>query len=119
MRKLIITRGGRIDELVPEEGGKPNRWRMRRPIDAPADTRAITQILAILANLRAEGFVADTQERRDQVRAGPAAARGRVGDRSPHRLKVGAQVPREPSYYAAIGRRAVRLHPGRRDLEAV
>ena len=35
---------------------------MRRPIDAPADTRSITQILAILANLRAEDIIADTQK---------------------------------------------------------
>jgi hypothetical protein len=62
VHKLIITRAGRTDELVPEEGGQPNRWRMRRPIDAPADARSITQILAILANLRADDFVADSQD---------------------------------------------------------
>ena len=101
VKKLTITRAGRIDELVPEEGGKPNRWRMRRPIDAPADTRAITQILAILANLRAEGFVSDSQK--DATRFGLDRPLLEVEWETdgPHRLKVGAQVPREPSYYAA------------------
>ena len=76
---------------MPEEGGKPNRWRMRRPVDAPADTRAITQILAILANLRAEGFVADSQK--DATRFGldkPMLEVEWETDR-PHRLKVGAR----------------------------
>ncbi len=101
VRKLVVTRGGRTDEVVPEQGGKPNRWRMRRPVDAPADTRAITQVLAILANLRAEGFVADSKK--DATKFGldkPLLEVEWETDR-PHRLKVGAQVPREPSYYAS------------------
>ena len=98
----IITRAGRTDELVPEESGKPNRWRMRKPIDAPGDTRSITQILAILANLRAEEFVADSQK--DAVKYGLNHPVLEVAweTEGMHRLKVGAQVPRTPSYYAAI-----------------
>ena len=34
IRKLTVTRAGRTDELVPNTTGEPNRWRMRRPIDA-------------------------------------------------------------------------------------
>jgi Domain of unknown function (DUF4340) len=102
VRKLIITRAGRTDELVPEQSGQPNRWRMRRPIDAAADTRSVTEILAVLANLRAEDFVADSQK--DAVKFGlnePILEVGWETDRM-HRLKVGAQVPRKPSYFAAI-----------------
>ncbi len=102
VRKLIITRAGRVDELVPERVGEPNRWRMRRPIDAAADARAITQILAILANLRANDIVADTQK--DATKFGldkPLLEVDWETDRT-HWLKVGAQVPHEPSYYAAI-----------------
>ena len=101
MRKLIITRAGRVDELEPEQSGGPNRWRMRSPIDAPADTRSITQILAILANLRADEFVADSQK--DAIKFGlnePILEVAWETDRT-HRLKVGAQVPRKPSYYAS------------------
>ena len=102
VRKLIITRGGQTDELEPEQAGQPNRWRMRRPVDAQADTRSITQILAILANLRADDFVADSQK--DAVKFGlnqPILEVAWESDRM-HRLKVGAQVPKKPSYYAAI-----------------
>ena len=60
VKKLIISRPGRTDELEPSQGGEPNKWRMRRPIDAPADTQSVTQALAILANLRAEDFVSDS-----------------------------------------------------------
>ena len=119
VRKLIITRAGRTDELVPEESGKPNRWRMRRPIDAPADTRSITQILAILANLRADDFVADSQK--DAAKFGlnqPLLEVAWETDRM-HRLKVGAQVPRKPSYFAAIDRSAGGLHSGRRNAQAL
>lgn len=102
VRKLIITRAGQTDELVPEQSGRPNRWRMRQPIDATADTRSVTQILAVLANLRAEDFVADSQK--DAVKFGltePLLEVAWETDRM-HRLKVGAQVPRKASYFAAI-----------------
>ncbi len=101
VRKLTVTRAGRVDELVPVENGAPNRWRMRKPIDAPADTRSVTQIVAVLANLRAEGFVSDNQE--DPAKFGldhPLIEVEWETDK-PHRLKVGGQVPRESAYYAA------------------
>ena len=102
VKKLIITRAGRTDELVPEQAGQPNRWRMRRPVDAQADTRSITQILAVLANLRADDFVADSQN--DSAKFGlnePLLEVAWETDRM-HRLKVGAQVPRKASYFASI-----------------
>jgi hypothetical protein len=102
VQKLLITRAGRTDELVPDQGGQPNRWRMRRPVDAAADTRSIAQVLAVLANLRAEDFVADSQK--DAVKFGlnqPLLEVAWETDRT-HRLKVGAQVPRKPSYFAAV-----------------
>ncbi len=57
---MIISRAGRTDEVEPSQGDEPNKWRMKRPIDAPADTTAVTQALAVLANLRAEDFVSDS-----------------------------------------------------------
>ncbi len=60
IRKLTVTRAGRTDELEPNKGGEPNRWRLRRPIDAPADTRSVTQILAMLSNLRADQLITDS-----------------------------------------------------------
>jgi hypothetical protein len=102
VRKLVVTRGGRSDEVVPEQGGKPNRWRMRRPVDAPADTRAITQVLAILANLRAQGFVAENKKDADKFGLDKPLLEVEWETDRPHRLLVGAQVPREPAYYAAM-----------------
>lgn len=102
IHKLIVKRAGRIDEIEPETTGQPNRWRMRKPIDAPADTRSVTQILAMLASLRADQLITD-----------------KVGDGKPfgldkpllevvwetdraHRLKVGSPVPRMAAYYAHV-----------------
>ena len=49
----------RTDELEPATKGEPNRWRLRQPIDAPADTPSVTRLLAMLANLRAEQLITD------------------------------------------------------------
>jgi Domain of unknown function (DUF4340) len=100
IRKLTLSRLGRTDELEPNKTGEPNRWRLKQPIDAPADTRSVTQILAMLASLRADQLITD-----------------KLGDGKPfgldhplleivwetdqtHRLKIGAPVPRTPAYYA-------------------
>ena len=100
VRKLIITRAGRTDELVPEQSGEPNRWRMRRPIDAAADSRSITQILAILSNLRADNIVADTKKDATKLGLDQPLLEVVWETDQLHRLKVGAQVPNEASYYA-------------------
>ncbi len=102
VKKLIVTRAGRIDELVPEQSGEPNRWRMRRPIDGPADTRSITHILAILANLRAEDFVTDSPKNAAKFGLEKPLLEVEWETDRMHRLRVGAQVPRTPSYYAAL-----------------
>ena len=43
IRKLTIRRGSYAVELEPEKSGGPNRWRMRSPVDAPADVGTVTQ----------------------------------------------------------------------------
>ncbi len=60
IRKLTLTRSGRTDVLEPSTTGEPNRWRLRQPINAPADTRSVTQVMAMLSNLRAEQLITDT-----------------------------------------------------------
>jgi hypothetical protein len=100
--KLEITRAGRTDVLEPNKTGEPNQWRMRRPIDAPADTRSVTQAIAVLARLRADDFVSETIG--DPKKYGldrPLLEVAWESDRT-NRLKVGAQVPRSPSYYAVL-----------------
>ena len=58
--KLTLVRGGSTTVLEPSEAaGAPNQWRMVAPVKAPADSRAVTQVLALLSNLRADEFVAD------------------------------------------------------------
>jgi len=102
IRKLIITRVGRTDELVPSEAGEPNHWRMLRPIDAPADTQSVTQAISVLANLRADDFVADLQASAPGYGLDrPLLEVSWESDRA-HHLKVGAQVRRTAAYYAAV-----------------
>jgi hypothetical protein len=94
--KLVVTRAGRTDELEPATTGAPNQWRMRRPIDAPGDSRSITQALAVLSSLRAEDLIASSSG--DPTSYGldhPLLEVVWESDKS-HRLKVGAQVPRAP-----------------------
>ena len=58
--KLTLLRGGSTTVLEPSEAaGAPNQWRMVAPVKAPADSRAVTQLMALLSNLRADEFVAD------------------------------------------------------------
>jgi hypothetical protein len=102
IKNLKVTRAGRTDELEPDNSGAPNRWRMRRPVEAAADTRTVTQALAVLTNLRASEFVADS--RRQERLYGldkPILEIAWRADRS-HRLKVGGQVPRKPAYFAVV-----------------
>jgi len=102
--RLIVTRAGRTDELEPDKSGSPNRWRMRRPVEAAADTRTVTQALAVLTNLRASDFVADSRDRDKEFGFDkPVLEIAWESDRS-HRLTVGAQVPRKAAYYAAVDR---------------
>jgi hypothetical protein len=100
--KLTITRAGRTDEFEPDKSGSPNAWRMRRPAEGSADTRSVTQALAVLTNLRASEFVADSRGQ-DKLFGldKPILEIAWESDRS-HRLKIGAQVPRKPAYYAAV-----------------
>jgi hypothetical protein len=60
--KLTLLRDGKTTVLEPDRtSSTPNQWRMRSPVEAPADARAITQLLALLSDLRADEFVASDQ----------------------------------------------------------
>jgi hypothetical protein len=129
--KLTLNRGGAITVLEPgSASGAPNQWRMVAPVKAQADTRAVTQVLALLSNLRADEFVADLAKSEqtfglDQpsivvsweldnssASAGAAASgagasakhgSGEPGPTSGSRLRIGKPVPRKPgSVYAAL-----------------
>ena len=102
IRKLIITRAGRTDELVPSATGEPNHWRMLRPIDAPADTRSVTQAISVLANLRAEDYIAGSQGSTAEFGLDRPLLDVRWDSDRAHRLKVGAQVRRAAAYYATV-----------------
>jgi hypothetical protein len=100
--RLVLTRAGRVDELVPSKSGEANQWRMLRPIEAPADSRSVTQALAALTNLRADEFI--TESAPDLKLFGldkPLLEVAWESDRS-HKLKVGGQVPKTAAYYAMI-----------------
>ena len=58
--KLTLIREGTTTVLEPDRSSSAaNQWRMVAPVRAPADFRAITQLLAVLSDLRAEDFAAD------------------------------------------------------------
>jgi hypothetical protein len=102
VRKLIITRAGRTDELEPSATGGPNQWKMVRPVRAPADVASITRALAVLANLHAEDLVSDSPG--DLPRFGldhPLLEVSWETDRT-HRLKIGAPVPKTSNYCATV-----------------
>jgi hypothetical protein len=102
VRKLTITRAGRTEELEPGSTGEPNRWRMKKPVAGPGDTRSITAALAVLSELRAEDIVLDSK--RDLKQLGldkPLLEIAWESDRA-RRLKVGAVVPHSSSYYATL-----------------
>ena len=102
IRKLIITRAGRTDELVPSATGEPNHWRMLRPIDAPADTRSVTQAISVLANLRADDYIAGSQRSTAEFGLDRPLLDVRWETDRAHHLKVGAQVRRAAAYYAVV-----------------
>jgi hypothetical protein len=102
VKRLIVSRPGRTDEVVPSQEGEPNKWRMRRPVDAPADTASVTQALASLASLRAEDFVSDTiGDGKPFGLDRPALEIAWETDKT-YRLKIGAVVPRTSTFYAAL-----------------
>jgi hypothetical protein len=58
--KLSLFREGTKTVLQPDPSAKTaNRWLMIEPVKAPADTAAITQVLALLSDLRALDFAAE------------------------------------------------------------
>jgi hypothetical protein len=129
--KLTLLRGGSTMVLEPSSAaGAPNQWRMVAPVKAPADARAVTQLIALLSNLRADEFVADLAKSEksfgldqpsivvswelDNASASASAAaatsgtaaRPRPGEPGPapgSRLRIGKPVPRKQGLvYAAL-----------------
>jgi hypothetical protein len=124
--KLTLLRGGSTTVLEPSEAGAPNQWRIVAPVKAPADSRAVTQLIALLSDLRAEEFVADlakgeqsfgldqppitvSWELDNASASAPApgtAAKpgpGTSGASPGSRLRIGKPVPRKQgSVYAAL-----------------
>jgi hypothetical protein len=102
VNKLIVSRVGRTDVLEPNAAGAPNTWRMRRPVEAPADVPAVTRALTILTSLRAEDFVSDSLG--DGKSFGldrPALEIAWETDRT-NRLKIGRPSATRLSYYATL-----------------
>jgi Domain of unknown function (DUF4340) len=124
--KLTLVREGTTTVLEPDRSsGAPNRWRMVAPVRAPADVEAVTHLLALLADLRAEDFAAEAAgdgknfgldqpplvvawdaetapggpPARPEPPSQPAAAPSSSGGR----LRIGKPVPGKPgTFYAAV-----------------
>ncbi len=126
--KLKLIREGRTMVLEPDRSSSaPNQWRMVAPVRAAADFRAITQVLAQLANLRAEDFAADAvgdgkvfglDQPPIVVSWDSEIARGATGKAEPPdqksaaatstggRLRIGKPVAGKPgTFYAAVDAR--------------
>jgi Domain of unknown function (DUF4340) len=102
--KLTFIRDGRTTVLEPDHASAtPNQWRMTAPVKAAADVRAVTAVLAALANLRAEDFAADSPG--DGVAYGldkPFLELNWTGDGATGGLKVGKAVSGKPSTFFAV-----------------
>ncbi len=102
VRKLTITRAGTTEILEPDESGAPNRWRMKKPVDAAADTRSVTRRSP---RYRACAERASSPIRKRDVKPygldNPLLEIAWDSDR-PSRLKLGASIPRTANYYAAL-----------------
>ena len=58
--KLKVALEGKTTVIEPDRTSSlPNRWRMLEPVKAPADTGAITQLMALLSDLRAEEYAGE------------------------------------------------------------
>jgi hypothetical protein len=111
---LTITRDDQKIALAPASSGAPNQWRMREPVEAPADNEAVTKALLALTKLRAERLISDGP-------ANPAlygldrptltvswtttpTPRGTQGTAEPEErtLRIGARLPNSESSYATL-----------------
>ncbi len=101
IKKLTIHRGDRVDELVPDRTGKPNTWRMLRPVEAPADAGTITQVLTALCSLRSEDFAASEVGDGKEFGLDHPSMRIDWESQGPHWLKIGRQIPRSSHFFAA------------------
>jgi hypothetical protein len=102
VRKFTLVRAGRTDVLEPETAGEPNRWRLTKPIDAPADTRSITQIVAMLSSLRADQLIAESAGDGKMFGLDRPVLELSWETEQTHWLKVGSPVPRAGVYYAQV-----------------
>ena len=123
--RLTLIREGITTVLEPDRSSSAaSQWRMVAPVLAAADFRAITQLLALLSDLRAEDFAADAvgdgkSFGLDQplvvVSWNSEAAPGGTGKPEPPaqksatstssggRLRIGKAVPGKPdTFYAAV-----------------
>ncbi|MGO9600952.1 MAG: DUF4340 domain-containing protein [Isosphaeraceae bacterium] len=119
--KLTLLRDGTTTVLEPDRtSSTPNQWRMKSPVEAPADARAITQLLALLSDLRADEFIASDQRdgklfgldqplavvswETSAAGSGDPTVKGRAGTPGPSgRLRMGKTVPGKPgAFYAAL-----------------
>ena len=121
--RLTLEREGKTTILEPDRASNnPNQWRMTAPVVAPADVRAITQVLALLSDLRADDFAADSvgdgkvfgldrpaiaaawQTENPAPQTAPAASAATSANASPGgRLDIGKAVPGKPgSFYATL-----------------
>ena len=114
IRRLTVVRDGKTFVLSPPNSGDPNQWRMEKPVDARADTEAITKALVMLTGLRAQRLITD--QRVDPRQFGLDAPNMIITWTSPSRekkesrgdelstqsLTIGSRVPKSESWYARL-----------------
>ncbi|WP_406700603.1 DUF4340 domain-containing protein [Singulisphaera sp. Ch08] len=112
--RLTVMRDGKTFVLSPTKAGDPNQWKMEKPIEARADTEAITKALVMLTSLRAQRLITD--QRVEPRPFGldtpsmiitwttPSSEQNATGeDRiSTQSLTIGGRVPKSESWYARL-----------------
>ncbi len=60
MERIVIKDSETSHTLVPPpKGADPKAWRLKEPLDAPADPESLGRLFGLLSNLRAETLVTD------------------------------------------------------------
>lgn len=100
IKKLVVRRGDRVDEVVPETLGSPNAWKMLRPVEAPGDAATITQVLSVLCGLRADDYAAPDVGDGKVFGLDRPLIRLDWESEGSHHLRIGRAAPRTKSVYA-------------------
>ncbi|SIN98679.1 protein of unknown function [Singulisphaera sp. GP187] len=113
--QLTVVRDGKTFVLSPAKSGDPNQWKMEKPVEARADTEAITKALVMLTGLRAQRLITDQRVAPRQFGldapnmiitwTSPSTGKkseSRSDEPVTQSLTIGGRVPKSEAWYAQL-----------------